>query len=232
MTDRATPALHAAVRFSWERLDFLVLNMCASLGLGRVRGLPDVRPFLPRWQLATLRRFLAHAEPLLRRLLVLMAAELGALPAARKPADGPQVATPAAGTAGPGKRPLFPVPRFRLSEPAAPSAPRTPPPTRYRTGPRIRRLDVDTPVDLSDYPALDTDLLPAARHVRRLQALGHVFANFDDYLTAMRRRLAGPARVIARALPPALDRRPLTPGERATARLIHDAAVASCPDTS
>lgn len=227
MTYRPTPRIHAAIRFTWDRLDYLVLSMCAALGL----GMTGAKPFLPRWQLAELRRFLAHAEPLLRRVLALMAASAGPL-AARVVRPRMFIAPAPKPRPGPAHRPLFPTPHFRLSEAPLSAAPRTPPPPRYRTGPRIRRLDVDLPVDLSEYPALDTDILPASRLVRRLQALGHVFDNFDHYLDAMRRKLADASPPLRAALPPAFRRGPLSLEAQQTACALHDAALGLCPDTS
>jgi hypothetical protein len=65
MTTPADLLFHAA-RFSLERLDWLASDMRRALGLGRLPCLP----FLARWQLRQLTRFLAHAEPLLRRLIL------------------------------------------------------------------------------------------------------------------------------------------------------------------
>ncbi|MEP6275361.1 hypothetical protein, partial [Hyphomonas sp.] len=97
---------------------------------------------------------------------------------------------------------------------------------------RIRRLDVETPVDLSDYPAGPHDILPATRQVRRLLALEDALENLPRYVEAMRRLLAGPRPVIARALPPAFGRLPVTQAEQATLTELHDAAVRETPDTS
>lgn len=221
-----TPAdlLYHAARFSLQRLDWLAADMRRTLGLGRLPCLP----FLPRWQLHRLTRFLAYAEPLLRRLILLMAADLGALPRCRR--AGPAIRGRRART--PPRRPLFPQPHFRLSESQPGQARRTPPPKRYRTGPRIRRLDVDMPVDLSEYAAEPHDILPAARPVRRLLALEDALENLPRYVEAMRRRLAGPRPVIARALPPAFRRLPVSRAEQATLAQLHDAAMRENPDTS
>ena len=48
----------------------------------------------------------------------------------------------------------------------------------------------------------------------------------------MRRLLAGPRPVIARALPPAFCRLPVTQAEQATLAELHEAAVRENPDTS
>ncbi|HBT36501.1 MAG TPA: hypothetical protein DEB52_10885, partial [Hyphomonas sp.] len=142
MTTPADLLFHAA-RFSLERLDWLASDMRRALGLGRLPCLP----FLARWQLRQLTRFLAHAEPLLRRLILLMAADLGA-PATRPQTDPITRAAP--GKAAP-KRALFPTPHFRLCEALPGKTLRTPPPKRFRTGPRIRLLDAETQVDLAEY---------------------------------------------------------------------------------
>ena len=202
MSHSPADLLFHAARFSLERLDWLAGDMRRALGLGRLPCLP----FLARWQLRQLTRFLAQAEPLLRRLILLMAADLGA------PATRPQ--TDPITRAAPGQ------------------TPRTPPPKRFRTGPRIRRLDVETPVDLSDYPADPHDILPATRQVRRLLALEDALENLPRYVEAMRRLLAGPRPVIARALPPAFCRLPVTQAEQATLTELHEAAVRENPDTS
>ena len=223
MTTPADLLFHAA-RFSLERLDWLASDMRRALGLGRLPCLP----FLARWQLRQLTRFLAHAEPLLRRLILLMAADLGA-PATRPQTDPITRAAP--GKAAP-KRALFPTPHFRLCEALPGKTPRTPPPKRFRTGPRIRLLDAETQVDLAEYPAEPDDLLPATRQVRRLLALEHALENLPRYVEAMRRLLARTRPVIARALPPAFKRLPVTQAEQATLTELHEAAVRENPDTS
>jgi hypothetical protein len=220
---RADLLFHAA-RFSLERLDWLAGDMRRALGLGRLPCLP----FLARWQLRQLTRFLAQAEPLLRRLILLMAADLGAL-AARPQTDPATRAVP--GKAAP-TRALFPMPHFRLCEALPGKTLRTPPPKRFRTGPRIRLLDAVSPIDLSDYPADPHDILPATRQVRRLLALEHALENLPRYVEAMRRLLAGPRPVIARALPPAFNRLPVTRAQQATLADLHAAAVRDNPDTS
>ena len=226
MTQTANPVVHA-VRFSLDRLDWLTGQMGRTLGLGRLPCLP----FLARQQLRHLTQFLGWAEPLMRRLILLMAADLGVLP--------PRPALPAGPVPGPvppGRppaRPLFPQPHFRLCEGrAAPERPPAPPPKRFRTGPRIRLLDEETPVDLAEYPAQPQDLLPAGRQVRRLLALGHALDHLPRYVEAMRRLMCGPRPVIARALPRAFCRLPVTQAEHETLALLHRVAAEDCLDTS
>ena len=223
MTRAADPIIHA-VRFSLDRLDWLTGDMRRALGLGLLPCLP----FLARWQLRQLTQFLAWAEPLLRRLILLMAADLGALPA--RPSTKKQPAAPPHGRGL--TRPLFPRPHFRLSEPAPGETARTPPPKRFRTGPRIRRLDVETPVDLSDYPAGPQDILPAMRQVRRLLALEDALGHLPRYVAAMRRLMARPHQIITRALPPAFRRLPVSQTEHETLVQLHMAALTEIPDTS
>jgi hypothetical protein len=90
----------------------------------------------------------------------------------------------------------------------------------------------DAPIDLSEYPAEPDDILPATRQVRRLLALEHALENLPRYVEAMRRLLARPRPVIARALPPAFNRLPVTRAEQVTLTELHEAAVRENPDTS
>ncbi|MEP0314459.1 hypothetical protein, partial [Hyphomonas sp.] len=100
MSHSPADLLFHAARFSLERLDWLAGDMRRALGLGRLPCLP----FLARWQLRQLTRFLAQAEPLLRRLIVLMAADLGALPFRPRGEPAARVAP----SQKPPNRPLFP----------------------------------------------------------------------------------------------------------------------------
>ena len=129
--------------------------------------------------------------------------------------------------------PLFPQPHFRLCEGrAAPERPPAPPPKRFRTGPRIRLLDEETPVDLAEYPAQPQDLLPAGRQVRRLLALGHALDHLPRYVEAMRRLMGQAIPILTRVLPPAFSRLPVTRAEETALIELHDVAVRECPDTS
>ena len=229
MTYKSPDFLVHAGRFTVQWLDHATASFRRALGLTLLPALP----FLPRWQLQELTRFLSHAEPVMRRILYLMAAELGALPVRER--TSPSAPTGAPSPARPAKapRPLFPQPRFRLTEPEdRPEATRTPPPKRFRTGPRIRRFDVETPVDLSEYPAQPDDLLPSARQVRRLLALEDVFENMSRYVTALRRLIGKAQPILRRALPPAFRHRPLTPQQQQTACDFHAEAARLAFNTS
>lgn len=223
---RAGDFLIHAARFSLDRLDWMVGDMRRRLGLGLLPCLP----FLARRELQGLTRFLAYAEPLMRRLIVLLAAELGALQTYPSTAHG----TPAPKRAtGPVATPrLFPAVHFRLTEAEPGKTRRTPPPKRFRTGPRIRLLDEETPVDLSEYRAEPFDILPAARQVRRFLALEHAMDNLPRYVEAMRRLMGQAIPILTRALPPAFSRLPVTRAEETALIELHDVAVRECPDTS
>ena len=230
MTYKSPDFLVYAGRFTVQWLDHATAGFRRALGLTLLPALP----FLPRWQLQELTRFLAHAEPVMRRILYLMAVELGTLPV-RERTSYPTAPAATRAPAKPPKtsRPLFPQPRFRLTEPEErPQAARTPPPKRFRTGPRIRRLDVETPVDLSEYPAGPDDILPSARHVRRLLALEDVFENMSRYVTAMRRLIGKAKPLLRQALPPAFRRSPLTPAQQQNACDLHAEATRLAYNTS
>ena len=223
---RAGDFLIHAARFSLDRLDWMVGDMRRRLGLGLLPCLP----FLARRELQGLTRFLAYAEPLMRRLIVLLAAELGALQTYPSTAHG----TPAPKRApGPVATPrLFPAVHFRLTEAESGKTRRTPPPKRFRTGPRIRLLDEETPVDLSEYRAEPFDILPAARRVRRFLGTG----TCDGQSAPLCRGDAPPygtghpdphPRPATR-----LSRLPVTRAEEAALIELHDVAVRECPDTS
>ena len=223
---RAGDFLIHAARFSLDRLDWMVGDMRSRLDLGPLPCLP----FLARHRLRGLMRFLAYAEPLMRRLIVLLAAELGALPSHPSTVDRAPAPKP---TARPAATPrLFRAVRFRLTEAEPGTAQRTPPPKRFRTGPRIRLLDEETQVDLSDYPALPEDILPAARQVRRFLALEHAMDHLPRYVEAMRRLMGQATPILTRALPPAFSRLPVTRAEETALIELHDVAVRECLDTS
>ena len=117
------PALMSGSRYTppveirsavWVMLNTLSL---AVISLRDRFGIAACTPFLPRHVLTRLSRFLAQAEPALRRCLYLSAAELGALPApapARPVPAGTQPANRPAGRAA--------APVFRLFE-TAPAGP-------------------------------------------------------------------------------------------------------------
>lgn len=223
---RAGDFLIHAARFSLDRLDWMVGDMRRRLGLGLLPCLP----FLARRELQGLTRFLAYAEPLMRRLIVLLAAELGALTTSPSTAHVTPVSKRATGPVATPR--LFPSVHFRLTEAEPGKTERTPPPKRFRTGPRIRLLDEETPVDLSEYRAEPFDILPAARQVRRFLALEHAMDNLPRYVEAMRRLLGKAQAILACALPPAFSRLPVTRAEEAALIELHAVAIRECPDTS
>ena len=68
--------IRSMVLFSWKQADYVVSDWVRWLGL----GLTGCKPFLPRPLRQALAANLAQLEPLVRRLLFLMALEKGALP--------------------------------------------------------------------------------------------------------------------------------------------------------
>jgi hypothetical protein len=71
-----TSLISSMIRFSWNQAGYLVEGLHRSFSL----GLTGCRPFLLRPVRARLAAELARFEPLVRRLLFLMALELGSLP--------------------------------------------------------------------------------------------------------------------------------------------------------
>lgn len=204
---------------------WLVLNVI-SAGAARLRerlgiGPGGFKPFLRRDEIGALRRFLRQAEPMIRRVLFLAALELGALPARSVPSNKEASARRIRPPAGPGPARAS---RFRITESTRTGGHAPPPPLRL-TGPSIRRLDLPYTPDLREYPQHPDDILPARAMVRRLLALEDALDHPGRYITAMRRRLSGAARILA-ALPPRLYRRgPLTCGQQQAARLIAEEAA-------
>tara|TARA_R110001606_G_scaffold91323_4_gene203818 strand:+ start:848 stop:1543 length:696 start_codon:yes stop_codon:yes gene_type:complete len=182
-----TPLISSMVRFAWNQAGYLVEGLHRSFAL----GLTGCRPFLLRPVRARLAAELARFEPLVRRLLFLMALELGALP--------PRVQTNA--TSKPGSAPhsarassrFLRKPRFRIAEPPKRAGHTLPPRRAASTGPGFRYLDLPLPPPAPfAYPPQPTDLLPAKPLIQRLRALNDVFENPLVYITAMRRRLGRP----------------------------------------
>lgn len=222
------PALEGLIRFWWDAADYLAETARKRLGLWPVAA----KPFLPRAELQALAGLVGFLEAVLRRLFCLAAAELGPLPpppapAATGRAPGPSRRAPAA---RPGHRRT--APRFRLTESTGRTGSARPRP-HFRTGPRIRFLDADTPVDLRDYPALPTDILPAGKLVRRLLAVNHALDHAAEYVTRMRRLMASGTPVIRRGQPAVFRSRNLKHLQQESARQLH---AATCdwlfPDTS
>jgi hypothetical protein len=176
----------------WLMLNTLSL---AVISLRDRFGIAACTPFLPRHVLTRLSRFLAQAEPALRRCLYLSAAELGALPA-------PAPARPVPAGAQPANRPAGRVagraaaPVFRLFETGTGRAGSTPPPKTFRTGPRIRFLDTNEIPDIREYASDPDDILPARTLVRRLFALDHALDHRDRYIRKLRRGLAAPRKIL------------------------------------
>ncbi|KCZ62898.1 hypothetical protein L53_09995 [Hyphomonas sp. L-53-1-40] len=167
--------------------------------------------------LSNLSRFLAQAEPALRRCLYLCAAELGALPAPV------HVST---GSSPPRSRPAKPhiarasQPAFRLFETRAQHPDAKPPRPTFKTGPRIRFLDADDVPDIHEYDKLPSDILPAKRLVRRLMALDYAMDHRDLYIEKIRRSLGEARQLIAKTGKRLFRHGPLTRLQCETAQLI------------
>ena len=232
MTYRPARHIVSLVRFWWDAIGYLAGSAQARLGLYPI----PAKPFLPRKEHGEIRNLLAFLEPVLRRVFVLKALERGPLPApAARPGLPP--AEPQAGSKGPAQtqsRPAFPIPHFRLTEPQdGPRRAGTPPPPAFRTGPRIRFLDEDTPVDLRDYPPAPDDLVPSGPLVRRLLAINHALDNAALYVTKMRRLLAGPLRPVQRLDPAVFYARHLKHLQQEAALALHDETAEQLwPNTS
>ncbi|WP_290497896.1 hypothetical protein [Hyphomonas sp. UBA4494] len=228
-------AVHSLTRFWWDAADYLASAAQKRLGLCPVAA----KPFLPRAELEDLAGLVGFLEAILRRLFCLAALELGPLPRLNaKPQDPDKGAkhlssstiSPAAEPAS--RRPRYRIPRFRLIE-ATKATPATPPRARFRTGPRIRFLDEETPVDLRDYPASPTDILPAGKLVRRLLAVNHALDHAAEYVARMRQIMASASPVLKRAVPPVFKTRKLRHLQQDSACQLHAATWDFLsPDTS
>lgn len=130
---------------------------------------------------------------------------LGLWPVAAKPTSRVDTAH-ASEPANPSTRRA--IPRFRLIE-ATKATRATSPKARFRTGPRIRFLDEETPIDLRDYPAIPTDILPAGKLVRRLLAVNHALEHAAEHVARMRQIMASASPVPKRAVPPVFKTRKL-----------------------
>ena len=216
MTPPLPPALQGLTRFWWDAADYLASAAQKRLGLWPVAA----KPFLPRAELEPLAGLVGFLEAVLRRLFCLAALELGPLPPQTPaPIQPPRRAgAPVAAGAQTGRQPA--APRFRLRE-SARQASRTPPKPHFRTGPRIRFLDADTPVDLRDYPAQPTDILPAGKLVRRVLAINHALDHAAEYIDRMRRLMVTGTRPIRASVPPALRSRKLRHLQQESARQLH-----------
>jgi len=208
-----TSLISSMIRFSWNQAGYLVEGLHRSFSL----GLTGCRPFLLRPVRARLAAELARFEPLVRRLLFLMALELGSLPPraqtnATSKSDGAKHSAPEPSR-------FLRKTRFRIAE-APKRAGHTLPPRRAApSGPGFRYLDLPLPPPAPfAYPPQQTDLLPAQPLIQRLRALNDVFENPLFYITAMRRRLGQPqAQPPVRAdTPPAFRSRAHSTLERET----------------
>jgi hypothetical protein len=207
---------------------WLMLNVI-SLGVIQLRarlGLTPHTPLLPRHAISRLSRFLAQAEPALRRCLYLCAAELGALPAfPRETAgSGPTRSQETAQHVARSGQPLFRLFETRTQRPDT-----EPPRPVFRTGPRIRFLDADHVPDIHEYPQHPSDILPAKRLVRRLMALDHAMDHRDRYIEKIRRSLGEARQLIAKAGKRLFRHWPLTRLQCETARLLEDETHAVQP---
>ena len=226
MSYQPSQLIRSMVLFSWDQTTYLVSEWINSLRL----GLTGCKPFLPRPERARLAAALARFEPLVRRLLFLMALEKGALatrlmaaPASRTPPETPSTRAALR---------YLRTPRFRIAEPPARPGHGKPPSRAAANRPRIRFLDMPLPPPGPfDYPPRDTDLLPARPLIQRLRALHDVWDNPAYYITAMRRRIgrANAAPVIRHQLPPAFRARNLSKAERETAKGVHAEAAGLVP---
>jgi len=226
MSYQPSRLIRSMVLFSWDQTAYLVGEWVKSLDL----GLTGCKPFLLRPERVRLAAALARFEPLVRRLLFIMALEKGAL-ALRRVAVSALHSRPDTPTTRSAPRYLC-TPRFRLAEPPARPRCGKPPSRAAANGPRIRFLDMPLPPPGPfDYPPRDTDLLPARALVQRLRALNDVWDNPAFYIDAMRRRLGrteAPAPVRTK-LPPAFRARNLSKAERETARGVHTEAARLVP---
>jgi hypothetical protein len=229
-------AVHSLTRFWWDAADYLASAAQQRLGLGPVAA----KPFLPRAELEDLAGLAGFLEAILRRLFYLAALELGPLPRlTAKPQAPDKAAKPLSNsTISPAPEPASAppphhrIPRFRLIE-AAKTTHATPSKARFRTGPRIRFLDEETPIDLRDYPSSPTDILPAGKLVRRLLAVNHALDHAAEYIARLRQILVSAGPVLKRAVPPALKTRKLSHLQQDSARQLHAATWDfRSPDTS
>ena len=218
--------IRSMILFSWRQADYVVSDWVRWLGL----GLTGCKPFLPRPLRQARAANLAQLEPLVRRLLFLMAFERGALPLPQRQPHQPAARTPSA-PPQPRASQYLRTPRFCIAEPPVRPGHGQPPRRAAAGGPAIRYLDMPLPPPGPfDYPPRKTDLLPARALVQRLRALMHVFDNPDAYITAMQRRLSEPTPPVRLRLPPGLlNSRLLSKPERETARQIHAEAAALVP---
>ncbi|MBY9065654.1 hypothetical protein K1X12_02010 [Hyphomonas sp. WL0036] len=184
---------NSLIRFAQVAAEYLALGLATRLGLGRFGH----TAFLPKADYRAIAAELGFIELLVRRALFLIAAVRGILPA---PPAKPSSAKPSSAKPGPAAKPAGPprAPRFGLTERAKPAR-RLPGAFPLYTAPRH-----PAQAEWAGAGARAGGLLPAARLVRRLQALEAVFDGPEAYILRMQRLLSsGPRKILARAAVPA-----------------------------
>ncbi|MFN7056275.1 hypothetical protein [Hyphomonas sp.] len=176
-------ALSAAARslliFAQVAAEMLALGLARRLGFGRF----GAAVFLPRGQHRALSRELADLEALTRRTLYMIAANAGPLPPTEQPAARAPRPVPAATRPESHAPRAARLPKFRLTEPQPRQPANTPP--------------APTPLARREDPIRATDLIPAARLVRRFRALTGVFEAPEHHILRMRHLIsAAPCAVL------------------------------------
>jgi hypothetical protein len=221
-----TSLISSMLRFSWNQAGYLVEALHRSFA----RGITGCRPFLLRPTRARLAAELARFEPLVRRLLFLMALELGALPPRAQFTALPKSVAKQKRDTSPFR--FLRTPRFRIAEPPKRAGHAIPPRRVAATGPAFRYLDLLLPPPVPfAYPPQQTDFVPSQPLIQRLRALNDVFENPLFYITAMRRRLGQPqAPAPVRAeMPPAFRSRAVSVLERETLTGVQAEVAAVLP---
>ena len=190
------------------------------LGLGIVA----IRAVLPRAACRALDRDLKQLETLVRRILFLAAMDTPLPPARRAGRRNTEPPPPQpSGQAGEARRPLFPLPAFRLTESV-----RTAGPEPDRLASRLRARSQEDP------PGPD-DLLPAAPLFNRLAALQDALVDPGAQVARFRRKLARiradkSLKLPVADLPPPDCLRPDVPAiRREIIWRLHDAALSWLP---
>lgn len=217
--------IHSLVRFWWDAAGYVMQAARQRLDL----GLTGLKPFLPRPDRDRLAAMLSFFEPIVRRALYLMAAEMGALPPTNVNGENGNSPKPTCNRSS-----LSPsrAPCFRLREGAG-SHTSAPPPTVWRSGPRIRFLDEPSPVDLREYLLAPDDILPAGHLVRRLAAINHALDNPGLYIKRIRHFLGAQIPIISPKEPPAFRNRRLHHMQQNAARALHaETCLLTAPNTS
>lgn len=206
MTQTLSAAARSLLIFAQVAAEMLALGLARRLGFGRF----GAAVFLPRSEHRALSRELTDLEALTRRTLYLIAANAGPLPPTEQ--VGARNARPALQASRP--KPDTPraarLPQFRLTEPQP----------RQHTGASL------TPPTLParrEDPIRATDLLPAARLVRRFRALTGVFEAPERHILRMRRLIAAEPRAILNLPAPESPPARTKPGTAAhLARLLEE----------